>query len=249
MARILVVYVWVVVALGLTGCGAKWDPKAFNAGAPAGTGFEYRDLPGSDRKYGVFIPHDYDGTRAYPAVVFLHGLFENGSDPKSSMLVGLGPVVAERKLAAGYIIVFPQARSDWRSKDELLLAKRVLEDVKAKYRVDVQRVTLTGVSTGGYGVWALAQMYPNEFSALVPMAAFDKIEAIPVVKHIPTWIWHNSGDVFVSAGNAKSMYKGLKAAGADVRMTMNDSRAHNVWVAAYRDPAFWQWVGEQRRGG
>ena len=123
MARILVVCVWVVVALGLTGCGAKWDPKAFNAGAPAGTGFEYRDLPGSDRKYGVFIPHDYDGTRAYPAVVFLHGLFENGSDPKSSMLVGLGPVVAERKLAAGYIIVFPQARSDWRSKDELLLAK------------------------------------------------------------------------------------------------------------------------------
>lgn len=237
-----------LMAMLLTGCSAGWNPADFNRGAPAGTGFQVHPLPGTERKYGVYIPHDYNPSKSYPTVLFLHGLFENGTDPTEAMLVGVGPVVAEKKLAADFIIIFPIARSDWRSEDELKLAKRVLDDVKSHYSVDPNRVSLTGVSMGGYGTWALAQMYPTEFCALSPMAAFSKPGAVPAIKGIPVWIWHNSGDIFVSPGDAKEMERLLKAAGGNVRLTMNSSAAHNVWVAAYRDPEYWNWVRAQNRG-
>lgn len=33
----------------------------------------YQEPDGARSKYVVFLPHDYDGTKAFPAILFLHG--------------------------------------------------------------------------------------------------------------------------------------------------------------------------------
>lgn len=233
------------------GCAGSGSVAQLNAASPAGTGFVVKSLGNqpNGRKYGVFVPRSYDGTRAYPVILFLHGAFEGGGDPRKAFSVGLGPVIQEKAATFEYIAIFPQTRGNWgENTRDLADAYRALQEVKQAYRVDSSRIILTGLSIGGYGVWALAEQYPNEFAALVPMCGYDKPSAVPAIKHIPTWIFHNSADPFVSVGDSKVMERLIREAGGNVRLTTYPAFGHDVWVRAYREPALWTWLGQQRRG-
>ena len=81
------------------------SPKAqANANTP---GFHLRTVktPMGDRKYTLFVPNGYDGSKAFPAVLFLHGSGERGEDGIKGGQIGLGASVLahpDRFPAAGY---------------------------------------------------------------------------------------------------------------------------------------------------
>lgn len=229
-----------------TGCSNAVS-KA-NASAPKGTGFVVSNLPTNQRKYGVFVPYNYDPNKAYPTILFLHGGFENGSNPETAFNVGLGPEIADHAKEFGYIVIFPQARDSWRSGDvELNDAYAALQETRRHYRVDDSRVILTGLSWGGYGVWALAEKHPTDFAALVPMCGNDKLDAVPAIKGIPIWAFHNTMDPFISCGDSRVMVDAVNKAGGQAKLTTYTALGHDVWVRAYRDLDLWKWMGQQHR--
>jgi hypothetical protein len=57
---------------------------------------------------------------------------------------------------------------DWGRDD----AMEVLALVKKKYRIDESRVYLTGHSMGGHGVYHLGSLFPDQFAAIGPSAAW-----------------------------------------------------------------------------
>lgn len=220
-----------------------------NEGAKPGTGFTIHQLP-NERKYGVFLPHDYTPNKWYPTIVFLHGGFENGSDPEKAFNVGIGPVIADHASTFQYIVIFPQARGSWRDgPEETNDAYAALQEVRKNYRVDDSRIILTGLSWGGYGVWALAEEHPTDFCALVPMCATEKPDAVPTIKNIPVWCFHNTLDPFVSAGDSKNMVKLINEAGGQAKLTTYTAFGHDVWVRAYNEPGLWEWMMKQRKAG
>jgi predicted peptidase len=245
MVKLIAVVALLFVAAG---CGGGWKPTDFNKGVAPGRGFQYRTEASTGRQYAVFIPHDYDPSRSYPAVLFLHGLFEGGADTDKAVLVGMGPSVAEMSRTLPFIIIFPQARGDWRNDADLHEAHRLLQDAKRTWSIDPDRVSVTGLSVGGYGTWRIAELYPNEFSALVPMCGYDRVPGVPRIRHIPTWIFTNATDPFVSAGDSRAMYAALKQAGGDVRITEYPEFGHNCWSRGYRERELWNWLARQRRG-
>lgn len=249
------VCVLVCLSLGLVGCGgSSGTVKKANAGAKLGeTGFVIKTLEGGavkDRKFGVFVPYGYDGSKAYPVILFLHGAFEGGGNPEVAFSVGLGAEIAARAKTFDYIAIFPQTRGgNWGAEStDLADAYRALQQVKRQYKVDNDRVILTGLSIGGYGVWALAEEHPDEFAALVPMCGYSKPDAVPAIKHIPTWAFHNNMDPFVMVGASTGMIDRMKKAGAkDARITTYVAMGHDVWVRAYREETLWAWLAQQRR--
>ena len=48
-------------------------------------------------------------------------------------------------------------------------ADALLDEIAEKYKVDQDRIYLTGLSMGGFGTWALAAYQPNRFAAIVPI--------------------------------------------------------------------------------
>jgi hypothetical protein len=59
-------------------CGSLWLSIA-GASAAERTGFVEKTFKGEDGKtveYVVFIPHDYDGKKTFPVILFLHGAGE-----------------------------------------------------------------------------------------------------------------------------------------------------------------------------
>jgi poly(3-hydroxybutyrate) depolymerase len=105
--------------------------------------------------YRVFLPDRYNpsGSTDYPLIIFLHGAGARGEDLAQVEELGLAD-----KLARGYslpfIVVAPQCprNLDWSmilpALDALVL------HILQTFRVDPDRVYLTGLSMGGFGVWA-----------------------------------------------------------------------------------------------
>jgi len=239
-----------LVAL-LSGCGGLDMSKA-NAAAPTGTGFQMREVTvdGQPHKYGLFVPHRYDKATPTPAIVFLHGLLQAGSDGESCMKQGLGPSIAKRPSTFPAIAIFPQSGGDWTGANREKLALAVLDDVQSHYAVDRDRVVLTGLSNGGYGTWHIGADHPERFSALVPIAGQADLPSVSKLTAIPIWCFHNSGDVFINVGAARSMVAQIRAAGStQVQYTEFDAFGHGGWDQVYDDPKILDWMLAQRISG
>src|SRR5690349_18167627 len=106
------------IVLISTGCGS--DPtNAINAKAPPNTGMLQRsvNVGGSEHKYVVFVPYNYSKGQKYPALVFLHGIGEAGSDARKNLTVGLGPIIEKRAATFPFVAVFPQSGGGWDGPD------------------------------------------------------------------------------------------------------------------------------------
>lgn len=232
----------------LTGCTGL-DMSHANAGAPSGSGFQVRKvtIDGESHKYGLFIPHRYDKATPMPAIVFLHGLLQAGSDGEACMKQGLGPCIAKRPTTFPAIAIFPQSGGDWTGEAREKLALAVLDDVASQFAVDRDRVVLTGLSNGGYGTWHIGADHPERFSALVPIAGQADLASASKLTGIPIWCFHNSGDVFVSVGAARSMVAQIRAAGStQVQYTEFGAFGHGGWDQVYDDQKMLDWMLAQR---
>ncbi len=49
------------------------------------------------------------------------------------------------------------------------LATALLDEVASNYKVDPDRIYVTGLSMGGFGTWALAAYKPDCFAAIIPI--------------------------------------------------------------------------------
>ena len=65
------------------------------------------------------------------------------------------------------IVVFPQCPANERwAGAAWKIAIAALDQTEREFSIDPQRVSLTGMSMGGAGVWVLAAQYPKRWSAI-----------------------------------------------------------------------------------
>lgn len=203
--------------------------------------------------YLLYTPQSYDRATAWPLVFFLHGAGERGSDLELVKTHGI-PKVAERNLDCGrelpFLAVSPQCpRDSW--WDALLPElHELLCAVKGEYRVDENRVYLTGLSMGGHATWLLALEHPNEFAAIVPICGWlASLEDVCRLKDIPAWVFHGAKDPKVPVCESQRVVDALRVCGGHVKLTVFPDAEHDSWTAAYNDPDLYSWLLAQRRGG
>lgn len=246
--RVLLVAFWAYSILA--GCGGTDPAKKINSTMPPNTGFSVRSIQNESgtHRYSVFIPRDYNPSKKYPTIVFLHGIGEAGNDGKKCTTVGIGPALAKRNGNFPFIVLFPQTGWDWTSEKSGELVIDVLKDAEKHYSIDPTRVSLTGLSSGGKGTWTLGARYVDVWAALVPMGSYADYDAVPILveARMPIWALHNSGDFFVSPGGTRGMYKKLKEEGANIRYTEYDQGGHNCWDKAYDEGELFAWLQQQR---
>ncbi len=233
----------------IVGCGSN-PANSVNKKAPQGTGFsvrEYKLSDGETHKCSVFIPFKYDRSKKWPTIVFLQGIGEGGSDGVKNTTVGLGPAIARRPDSFDFIAVFPQSGGTWSGEGAQRLAIDCLDAASREYSVDPSRVYLTGLSTGGYGVWAIGAKYSKRFAALVPMAAYSGKEFAAQLTKTPIWAFHNGGDPFVWAMDTTGTVEKINELGGNAKKTVYGALLHNCWDSAYGDKKLWNWLRQQHR--
>jgi predicted peptidase len=197
--------------------------------------------------YLLFLPEGYgkDEAKRWPLILFLHGAGESGNDLARVKIHG-PPKLVEKKKDFPFILVSPQSPGRGWQVEAL---NGLLDEVQAHYRVDPDRVYLTGLSMGGFGTWSLAAAHPERFAAIVPICGGGTPADAPRLKDMPVWVFHGAKDPVVPVARSEAMVKALKEAGGNVQFTVYPDAGHDSWTKTYNNPEVYDWLLKQRRHG
>ena len=236
-----------LLALGFTSLAMAQDkPK---------TGFvekTFKNADGTTSPYVVFVPHDYDGTKEYPIILFLHGAGETKSAKKGAKMpveVGIGPAIKKREKDFPFIVVIPQAESAktrvggrwYADAPDGKRALAMLDEVMKEYKVDTKRQYLTGLSMGGFGTWSHAAAHADRWAAIAPICGGGDPKAAEKLKDLPIWCFHGADDSVVKADLSRTMIEAIKKAGGDPKYTEYPGVGHNSWDKAYGTDELYTW--------
>jgi predicted peptidase len=208
-------------------------------------------------QYFLFLPKDYDShaTKRWPVVLFLHGLGERGSNIWQTTVHGPVQYIAKHP-DFPFVLVAPQCPGEEWSAEVVL---GVLDQVEARYAVDTNRVYLTGLSMGGYGVWDLATSHAERFAAVAPISGGGEMLGVIVsgklpdktqsLKDLPFWVFHGRKDEVVPLSESERMVAAVKQFGCnEVKLTVYPEAKHNAWTQTYENPELYQWFLKHKRG-
>ena len=194
--------------------------------------------------YLIYLPDEYHiSGKSWPLMLFLHGAGERGNDLEKIKVHGPPMLIAKKGKKFPFIIVSPQCPGDgWWDRDlEILSLNALLDDVISRFRVDNNRLYVTGLSMGGYGAWRLAIEYPKRFAAIAPICGGGNPEKAARIRHLPVWVFHGAKDNVVPLKKSEEMVEALKKLGADVKFTIYPEAEHNSWTATYDNPELYNW--------
>ena len=194
----------------------------------------------------VHLPPDYDKDpqKKWPVILFLHGSGERGYDLK---ILARQPLVqgVEKRKDFPFILIAPQVSpGEWWSIPEL---DDLLDSLPSKYRVDTDRIYLTGLSMGGFATWSYLAAEPERFAAAVPICGGGDPADAAQFKDVPIWVFHGEVDDAVPIQRSQEMVDALTKLGSNVKFTVYPGVDHFSWIPAYKDPELFKWLLEQKR--
>lgn len=194
-------------------------------------------------QYLLYLPEDYEkAEKEYPLVLFLHGAGERGNDIELVKRNGPPKLIEEGKNFP-FILVSPQCpeQTRWSYQTQSLIA--LLDEIESKYRVDQNRIYVTGLSMGGQGTWSLALTQPNRFAAIAPICGWTDTWEVCKIKHLPAWVFHGAKDNVVPVTESQQMFDALKQCGAEnIKLTIYPEANHDAWTETYNNPELYNWL-------
>lgn len=195
-------------------------------------------------QYLLYLPKDYDKQASWPLLLFLHGAGERGDDLELVKKHGLPKLIAAGKQFP-FIVVSPQCRKAGRWEPIELVA--LLDDLSKKYKVDDDRIYVTGLSLGGFGTWRLAAFAPDRLAAIAPICGGGEKHWAKQFTHLPVWAFHGGKDQGVPLERSQMMINALKKAGGDPKLTIYPEAGHDSWTETYNNPKLYEWLLQQKR--
>ena len=187
----------------------------------------------------IQYPINFNNKKKYPLIIHIHGAGGRGKDIE--LLKGAGPVkelLKGRKLNA--IVVAPQCYSDtWFD-----IYSQLLEFINfciGNKNVDKQRVSLSGISMGGYTCYQLLMTMPLTFYRAIICCGGGMYWNGARIK-TPVKAFHGKLDQTVYPEESEKMVKAITSGGTYAQLTIYDDLAHNVWDRVYSNNETYKWL-------
>lgn len=224
---------------------------------------KYVNAKGDSLNYRMLFP-DADTLMRYPLVIFLHGSGERGNNNEAQLQWGVTNFATDQAMSLHpAFVIAPQcpAGQGWSNSTEsngsikilptpskpMELLIELIRKMTKDFRVDTNRIYITGLSMGGYGTYDAIERYPHLFAAAVPVCGGGDVSKAPSIAHIPMWIFHGAEDPAVNPTYSIDMVQALTKAGAHPGFTQYPSVGHFSWIAAYSDPLMIEWLFRQHK--
>lgn len=207
--------------------------------------------------YLEYLPPNYsaDPAKKYPIMFFLHGTGEtgNGSPGDLEKVKAAGPpklikdghsmCFTVNGVEECFIVISPQlgpSKGGWWPNIQGELFDYVLNGPH-NYKIDKNRIYLTGLSLGGQGVYMGVgdASLPDIFAAAIPIAAFGNVNGCNIsARKIPMWGFHGENDSAIKYGDGWTEFMRIQwcktpVPTAEYKWTPYPGVGHNAWDKAY----------------
>ena len=197
--------------------------------------------------YLLFLPADYEKniSQRWPLILYLHGGSLRGTDIDSVRKLGL-PRKIESEPSFPFVVVSPQcpAGEIWTDVEAL---GALLDHIQTAYRIDSDRIYVTGHSMGGRGALYVAYRFPQRFAAILALSPLSPITAWgEKLAKVPLWILHGDADSIAQVADTKELARSIEAAGGHPRIEILPARDHSL-LDIYERPDIYKWLIQQKR--
>lgn len=198
----------------------------------------------------VTVPDDFDKEKeSLPVILFLHGAGERGKGTPETVdkvkVHGVPKYFSKDPCFMGVraVTVSPQCPEGFIWDQLTFQLKDYLDAVIEEYHGDVNNVSVTGLSMGGYGTWNLITTYPGFFSCAAPVCGGGvSWRARDTLHGKKIWAFHSTDDGAVPFTCSVDMVQRAEQSGADVKFTAFTGLGHGCWEAAYETTKVIEWL-------
>jgi predicted peptidase len=195
-----------------------------------------------ENHFVIYTPRDLKSPA--PAILFLHGRGESGTDGIKQTAIGLCHAIRMNAAAWPFLVIAPQKPTPDQLWPEF--TKRInqaLQYAEGCYKIDPHRRYITGLSQGGNGTLELAAALDWQFAAAAPVCGwFTHPESAAKLKNIPVWAFHGLADTVIKPEESQRAVELIAAAGGSAKLTEYPGVAHNSWDKAYQDLDLPAWL-------
>ncbi len=216
--------------------------------------------------YRLCLPENYDPSKHYPVLFFLHGSGERGSDNEAQLVHGARWLISEEnRRHYPMILVFPQcsAMGYWANTDrrkdslgklsftffkggkptrDMALLQQLVRHIMRTYPVKMDAIYAGGLSMGGMGTYELVRRMPRTFRAAFAICGGADPATARKLKHTRWWIFHGEKDDVVDPAFSKKMAEALRRQGAELRVSWYPGANHNSWDSAFAENELLPWL-------
>jgi hypothetical protein len=222
-----------------------------------------------------FLPKNYDPSKKYPLIVFLHGAGEvgNGTSDLPRVLhngiprllnAGATMTFTVNGETSSYMVLAPQLASNYGNWQDFY-TDEMIKYAKNNLSVDLNRIYLTGLSLGGGGTWRWSSsdtMHTQQLAGISPICGTGETQQYfcwVAYDRVACWAFHNMDDGTVSVGNTQ--YAQMTLDNCDPnhneprQFTYYPNGGHNAWDKAYdtghgiQSPNLYEWFLMHPRQG
>lgn len=229
---------------------------------------EFLDDSGNRMPYRILLPMDYDCSKKYPLLIFLHGSGERGNDNEAQLKHG-STLFLQEEIRKNFqaIVVFPQCPSgeSWSNMEsdstgkwdfpftqipnkQMNLLSGLLGDLKVNNCVDEQKIYIGGLSMGAFGILEWLAREPEKFAAAFPICGGGNTLLTSIYgSKIPTWFFHGDADNVVPVSYSRDLVNKIKSEKGNVRYTEYPGVGHDSWNNAFKEAELLSWLLKNKK--
>lgn len=197
----------------------------------------------------ITVPAGFDRDKeSLPMIVFLHGAGERGNNIELVKIHGIPKLFEsnEDHLGLRVITLSPQCPEGKVWNHLVFRLKELIDHIAAEYNADRHRISLTGISMGGFGTWEMGMTFPGYFSALAPICGGGQSWRASVLRDTPIYVFHGDADSVVPIEYSKEMIRVIENAGGKPSFTVYHGVDHDSWTRAYGTTGLIEWLIAQK---
>ena len=224
--------------------------------------------------YRILYPENYDASKKYPLILFLHGAGERGRDNQKQLTHGstFFNDTGHRKQFPAIVVVPQCSLNDFWARTRITKAMTdstpfefeylgdvpmnkglnmvslLLDSMASSTNINNKQIYIGGLSMGGMGTFELLWRKPGFFAAAFPICGGGNPTKSSVYgKGFPIWIFHGNEDPVVDVNDSRKMVAALKASGAKVKYTEYPGVKHDSWKKVFVEPELLSWLFSHKK--
>lgn len=177
----------------------------------------HKDVVPEGYNFWIHQPDD-SAARARPLIIFLHGSSLCGTNLDRVRNYGcLSALEAGRKVDA-FLLAPQNPGGSWKPKRVM----NTLQWVINHFNVDTTRISVVGMSLGGYGTIDFVAEYPDKVAAAMAICGGGTVSSFKQLNQVPMWIIHGLADRAVSVKESRKVVESMRQADASTPLLRYD---------------------------
>lgn len=183
--------------------------------------------------------------KLYPVYLFFHGAGEAGTIYDNEFQLYHGGDVFNNATNAGTLdgfLIYPQSQDGSWGNGQYDIMAELIKIMSQQVKADLNRVSVNGLSAGGYASWEFTMRYPYLVASAQPMSAiatgYGTAANINLYKFTHIWYFQGGQDAAPAPYTANQVTASITAAGGNLTYTLYPDLGHGTWDRAWSETDF-----------